>query len=102
MRDVSYFLTMTVDPDDRRKSGRDLLRLYTDALRAAGGVDISFEQAWAVHRVQAAYTVNATFLVFMPSYATPEAQTLGSALRRRSEQALDDLDVVDGVRAALA
>ena len=101
LRDVSYFLTMTVDPDERRRSGPDLLRHYLQALRAAGGADISFEDAWSVHRVQAAYTVVATFLVFMPSYATEEAQALGADLRRRSESALEDLDVVDALRAAL-
>jgi Ecdysteroid kinase-like family len=101
LRDVSYFLTMTVDPEERRRSERDLLRLYLDALRGAGGADISFDDAWAVHRIQAAYTVLATFLVFMPSYATSEAQALGGDLRRRSELALDDLEVVDALRAAL-
>ena len=101
LRDVSYFLTMTVDPEERRRSERDLLRLYLDALRAAGGAEISFDDAWSVHRVQAAYTVLATFLVFMPSYATSEAQVLGSDLRRRSELALEDLEVVDALRAAL-
>ena len=102
LRDVSYFLTMTVDPDERRRSERELLRLYVDALRAAGGAAITFDEAWSVHRVQAAYTVLATFLVFMPTYATPEAQTLGHALLRRAKLALDDLDVVDALRAALA
>jgi hypothetical protein len=102
MHDVSYFLTMTVDPDERRKSERDLLQLYLDALRAAGGADIAFDEAWSVHRVQAGYTVVATFLVFMPSYASDDAQVLGSALRRHSELALDDLEVVEAIRAAVA
>jgi hypothetical protein len=102
LHDVSYFLTMTVDPEERRKSERDLLRLYLDALRAAGGADIAFDEAWGVHRVQAGYTVVATFLVFMPSYATDDAQVLGSALRRHSELALDDLEVVEAIRAAVA
>jgi hypothetical protein len=102
LRDVSYFLTMTVDPEERRRSEQGLLRLYLDALRAAGGADIGFDEAWLAHRVQAGYTVVATFLVFMPSYATAEAQVLGAALRTRSELALDDLQVVDAMRAALA
>src|SRR5262249_53875823 len=101
MRDVSYFLTMTVDPEERRRNGQDLLRLYVDALAAAGGPAIDFDDAWFTHRVQAGYTVVATFLVFWPTYATPESQVLGAALRRRSELALDDLDVVDAMQAAL-
>jgi hypothetical protein len=101
LRDISYFLTMAVDPEERRKSERDLLALYLDALRTAGGPDIDFDEAWSAHRVQAGYTVVATFLAFMPSYAG-DGQALGIALRRHSEMALDDLEVVDAIRAAVA
>jgi hypothetical protein len=101
LHDVSYFLTMTVDPEERRTSERDLVRLYLDALRTAGGADIGFDEAWSAHRVQAGYTVVATFLAFMPSYAG-DGQALGLALRRNSEIALDDLEVVDALRAAIA
>jgi hypothetical protein len=102
LRDVSYFLTMTVDPEERRHSERELLRLYLDALRTAGGTDIAFDEAWSMHRIQAGYTVVATFLAFMPSYATSDSQGLGIALRRHSELALDDLQVVDAMRVAVA
>jgi hypothetical protein len=102
LRDVSYFLTMAVDPGERRQAEEDLLRLYVEALGAAGGPGISFDEAWSVHRVQAGYTVVATFLAFMPSYAAGDGQGLGAALRRRSELALEDLEVVDALRAALA
>jgi hypothetical protein len=102
LRDVSYFLTMTVDPEERRQSERDLLRLYLDALRTAGGADIAFDEAWSMHRIQAGYTVVATFLAFMPSYAAGDGQGLGIALRRQSELALDDLQVVEALRGAVA
>jgi hypothetical protein len=101
LRDVSYFLTMTVEPDDRRASEHDLLRLYLDALQASGGARIGFDEAWSMHRLQAAYTVLATFLAFMPSYLASDAQALGTALRRRAELALEDLEVVEAVRTAL-
>ena len=93
---------MSVDPEERRRSERDLIRVYLDALRAAGGPDISFDDAWSVHRFQASYTVIATFLAFMPSYAAGDGMGLGVALRTRSELALEDLDVVDAMRAVLA
>jgi len=102
LRDVSYFLTMTVDPEERRRSERDLLRVYLDALRAAGGAEISLEDAWSVHRFQAGYTVLATFLVFMPSYATSDALALGTDLLKRSRLAVEDLDAVEAMRAALS
>ena len=63
---------------------------------------MTFDDAWSIHRVQAGYTVVATFLVFMPSYATGDAQSLGMALLKRAELALEDLEVVDAMRAALA
>ncbi|HET6965167.1 MAG TPA: phosphotransferase [Acidimicrobiales bacterium] len=101
LRDVSYFLTMSVEPDDRRRAEKDLLQLYLDALRGAGGAEISFNEAWGAHRVQAGYTVIATFLAFMPSYATGDGSGLGAALRRRAELALQDLEAVEAIRAAL-
>jgi hypothetical protein len=101
LRDVSYFLTMSVDIEERRRHQRDLLQGYLDALRAAGGVDIPFDDAWAAHRLHASYTVVATFLAYMPSYAASDGVGLGNALLARSDAALEDLDVVDAVRAAL-
>jgi len=101
LRDVSYFLTMSVDIEERRKHERDLLQGYLDALRANGGVEISFEDAWAAHRLHASYTVVATFLAYMPSYASSDGVGLGNALLARADAALADLEVVDAVRAAL-
>ncbi len=101
LRDVSYFMTMSIDIDERRAHERELLQGYLDALRAAGGVDISFDDAWAAHRLHASYTVVATFLAYMPSYAASDGVGLGNALLERSDAALADLDVVDAVRAAL-
>ena len=54
-----------------------------------------------MHRVQAGYTVVATFLAFMPSYLTGDGHGLGVALRTRSEIALEDLEVAEAMRAAL-
>jgi len=102
LRDVSYFLTMSVDPEERRRSERDLLRTYLGALRAAGGPQISLDEAYAAHRVQAGYTVLATFLAFMPSYAGADGRGIGKNLLERARLALDDLEVVDAMRAALA
>jgi hypothetical protein len=101
LRDVSYFLTMSVAIEDRRAHGEDLLRGYLDALHAAGGPDIGFADAWAQHRVQAAYTVIATFLAYTPSYRGGDGVPLGADLITRANAALTDLDVVDALRATL-
>lgn len=101
LRDVSYFLTMSVDVEERRANERELLRTYLDALRNAGGQEIHFDDAWKAHRLQASYTVVATFLAYMPSYMDGDGVALGNALLARADAALEDLEVVDAVRAAL-
>ncbi|MBW2423455.1 MAG: phosphotransferase [Deltaproteobacteria bacterium] len=101
LRDVSYFLTMSVDVEERRANERALLQTYLDALRHADGIAIPFDEAWQAYRLQASYTVIATFLAYMPSYATGDGVALGNDLLNRANAALEDLDVVDAVRAAL-
>ena len=101
LRDVSYFLTMSVAIEDRRAHGEALLRDYLDTLRASGGPDLGFADAWEQHRVQAAYTVIATFLAYTPSYRGGDGVPLGADLIARANAALTDLDVVDALRAAL-
>jgi hypothetical protein len=101
LRDVSYFLTMSVDVEARRAHERELIQGYLDVLRAAGGTQISFDDAWAAHRLHASYTVVATFLAYMPSYRAGDGVGLGNALIARANAAVDDLDVVAAIRAAL-
>jgi aminoglycoside phosphotransferase (APT) family kinase protein len=101
LRDVSYFLTMSVDVEERRGNERALLQTYLDALRSAGGSEMHLDDAWQAHRRQASYTVVATFLAYMPSYAAGDGVGLGKSLLARAEAALGDLDVVDAIRAVL-
>ena len=63
---------------------------------------IHFDDAWEAYRLQASYTVVATFLAYMPSYAAGDGVALGNDLLARADAALEDLDVVDAVRAALS
>ena len=87
LRDVSYFLTMSVDPEARRRSG--LLRVYLDALRAARGPE-SASTAFAVHRVQAGPLDAGDLLAFMPSYA--EADGTASAGCQARAARIDGLE----------
>ena len=94
MRDVSYFLNMAMSIDDRRRNERDLLRLYLERRSAAGGSDISFDDAWHAHRVHAAYTVPASCqVVTFPENATPRRRVFANAFLARAEAALADLEV---------
>ena len=100
LRDASYFLTMSVDIEARRANERALLGGYLDALRVSGGPAIGFDDAWAVYRQQASYTVIATFLSFMPSYAASDGRALSHDLLARANAAIEDLDVVAAIDAA--
>jgi hypothetical protein len=94
MRDVSYFLNMAMSIEDRRLHDRDLLRHYLDRRAAAGGSEITFDEAWHAHRVHAAYTVPASCqVVTFPENATPRRRVFANAFLARAEAALADLEV---------
>jgi aminoglycoside phosphotransferase (APT) family kinase protein len=98
LRDLSYILTMALSVEDRRKHERDLIRHYLEVRDARAGSPISFEEAWAGHRIQAAYTVTASCQVVMfPEDATQRRRIFADAFLARAEAAVEDLDA----RAAL-
>jgi hypothetical protein len=99
MRDVSYFLTMAMSPDDRRNHEVDLLRHYLDARRAFGGADIGWNDAWLAHRIHAAYTVPACCqVVTFPADASERRRVFADAFLARSLAALDDLQAREALR----
>jgi hypothetical protein len=101
MREVSYFLTMAMNPDERRASERDLLRHYLDVRRALGGSEIGWDDAWLAHRVHAAYTVPASCqVVTFPANASPQRRVFADAFLARSLAALDDLEARAALREA--
>lgn len=101
MRDVSFFLTMGMESDDRRREERTLIRHYVDVRRALGGAPLSFDDAWLAHRLHAAYGVIASFLTLVPPYDTESRRVFTTAFRARASAALDDLESVAALRAAL-
>lgn len=100
LRDVSYFLTMTMDPESRRVHEADLLRHYLDA-RAAHGDEVgSFDDAWTAHRIQAAYTVVACCqIVTFPAGISEARQVFSAAFLARAEAAVADLGTVAALRS---
>jgi hypothetical protein len=100
LRDASYLLTMAMDVEERRANQIDLLHLYVEALAASGGPEISVADAWAMHRVQAAYNVPASCqVVTFPADRTPERAVFADAFLARAEASLEDLDVVAALAA---
>jgi aminoglycoside phosphotransferase (APT) family kinase protein len=102
MRDVSYFITMAMNIQDRRAYERDLLRHYLNAAEAQGATPITFEDAWQSHRTQAAYTVVACCqVVTFPPDATERRRIFATAFLERAEAAIHDLDAHAAVKASI-
>lgn len=98
MRDVSYFLTMALGIEDRRRHERDLIAHYLQARAASGGSPISPAEAWRAHRLHAAYTVPASCqVVSFPADATPARRVFADAFLARAEAALADLGALDAL-----
>jgi hypothetical protein len=99
MREVSYFMNMAMQIEDRRRSQVDLLRHYLAARRAFGASEITFDDAWRAHRVHAAYCVPASCqVVTFPDDMSEHRRVFSDAFLARAEAAIADLDAVDAVR----
>lgn len=100
-RDVSYFLTMSLSPENRRAHERGLWERYLQRRLDLGGTPIDFADAWRQHRLHAAYTVPASCqIVTFPEGQTPGRERFAAAFLARSVAAIEDLDAADAVRSA--
>ena len=80
MRDVSYFITMAMGIEDRRAHEEELLRHYLDVHNSLASVPIAFDDAWRMHREQAAYTVPACCqIVVFPDNITEKRRVFSQA-----------------------
>jgi hypothetical protein len=101
MREVSYFLTMAMDIEARRRDEVTLIRHYLDVRRALGATPISFDDAWTAHRIHAAYCVPASCqVVTFPEGMSERRRVFSDAFLARAEAAIADLDSVGAVRQA--
>jgi hypothetical protein len=101
LRDVSYFLCMSLDVERRRAHERRLLERYLAARAQAGDSPPGIDAAWAAHRLHASYTVPAA----APAAIQPPGDGLQQRYARvfveRASAAVDDLDAVGALRAAI-
>ncbi len=101
MREVSYFMTMAMNIDDRQRSEADLIRHYLAARRSLGASEISFDEAWAAHRIHAGYCVPASCqVVTFPEGMSERRRVFSEAFLARAEAAISDLDAAGAIRAA--
>jgi hypothetical protein len=99
MRDVCYFIQMAMGVEDRRAHERELLAHYLAARKAAGGTEITADEAWLRHRLHASYTVPASCQVVMfPADMTEKRRVFSDAFLDRALAAVEDLDARGALR----
>ena len=93
MRDVGYFITMALSPENRRAHEQALIQRYLDARAALGAETWPFDEAWLLHRVHAAYAAPASCpLVMFPEDEPEENKPLSRSFLERSQCVIEDLD----------
>ena len=95
LRDVSYFLTMSLTVDDRRTHERDLLGHWLGVWNASADHPIDADEAWLRHRIHAAYCVPASCqIVTFPEGISERRRIFSEAFLARAEAAIADLDAL--------
>ena len=93
LRDVSYFMNLSLSIEDRRANEEALLRHYLDIWNSGSEFPLSFDEAWRSHRIHAAYCVLACCqIVSFPSGQSEARRVFSEAFLARSEAAISDLD----------
>jgi hypothetical protein len=99
MRDVGYFITMALSPENRRAHERDLIKHYLKARLEVGGQPFEFDEAWLLHRVHAAYAAPAACpLVLFPENEPIENRPLSRSFLERAQSVIEDLDPRSALR----
>lgn len=100
-RDLAYCISTALEPEDRRVLERDLVAYYVDALSAASGQKIDFEQAFRLYREQMLSALAWWTMTLRPSPDMPDMQPLDTTLvfLGRIATAMDDLDTLDAFPA---
>jgi aminoglycoside phosphotransferase (APT) family kinase protein len=99
IRDVSYFIGNSVPTEVRRENEQELLRRYLAAL-AERGVEIPWAEAWERYRL---HMVTGWIAAVSTAGMGDALQPIEIGMRatERSNVAIEDLDVVDLLRASL-
>ena len=104
VRDVSYFVCMSLSVENRRKHERALLERHSARLRALGVAWPDAERVWAWHRIHAAYCVPAAApaVLRQPEPGTDEPlDVYARDFVLRASAAVADLDAPGAIRDAI-
>lgn len=96
-RDFAYTIATALKVEDRRAWERDLLKLYLETQRAAGGPAISFDDAWNAYRQQLITALTWWTVTLTPPPGLPDMQPRDITLEfiRRISTAMDDNGTLD-------
>ncbi|MGH7806211.1 MAG: hypothetical protein ACREQJ_17825, partial [Candidatus Binatia bacterium] len=96
-RDFAYAVSATLEVQDRRAWERDLLALYLDRLRAAGGESVTFEVGFRRYRQQlfAALLMWTPTLCHSPLLPDMQPEAVATEMIHRISTAIGDLDALD-------
>jgi hypothetical protein len=96
-RDLAYTISTALLPEDRRNWERELVALYLEALYAAGGPQVAFDEGWTIYRQQLMSALTWWTVTLTPPPGLPDMQPRDTTLEfiRRIATAIDDLDSLD-------
>lgn len=97
--DFAYLVNSGCEPEDRRRWQEDLLRLYVDTLRQAGGPTLGFDSAMLGYRQQSFWPYTAWAFTIGRAAYQPKMQPVETCLAvlRRTATAIDDLDAFEAL-----
>lgn len=91
-RDFAYALTTSLTVENRRNWERELLQFYLEQLRASGGHDIPFDEAWSCYRQHLFSAL--TFWTSTVAVGGMHPQAASLEFTRRITTAIDDLNAM--------
>jgi len=97
LKDVAYFLSVSLEPEDRRAHERELLGTYLDRLGSSGGQPLGRDDAWSAYRVLVITGYVAAAVTAMFRDRLQAAANAAEGLRR-AVAAVEDLDSFAALR----
>jgi aminoglycoside phosphotransferase (APT) family kinase protein len=99
LRDLAYFLTVSLPTERRRAEEGHLLDLYLDELPRHGGPVLDRAESWRRYRLLVAYPFVAA--AFTRAAGGLQAEEIAGSGLQRAGAAMDDLGTMDEVRRLL-
>jgi aminoglycoside/choline kinase family phosphotransferase len=93
--DLGYFLSQSVDPRQRLRTERDVVRRYCDALASRGVTCYSIDDCWADYRAAVLWTFIYPVSAGAMDLSNERSVAMAKAMSERCFAALEELEVVE-------